>query len=403
MLGRRAGPPVRLAGRASRRGRTAAPTTVGLDLPGTGVAAHGRDRARAGRARGRPRPAPRTARRGARADAGPADSSCERRSTGRARASRSRSASCSRPCCGREREIVVRAEGGVVQEVSYERPRAAPDRRARSTGPVERPWRRGCAHHARRLQSGRLGTYVAYLLALVLVVLAAAKLGIDRMSGAEAAAAGASSSSAASRSRRCSSGSSSTGRRGSRAAAGRRRCSRTASCAGSGARARSTVEGDGVVYRLAPVGRGGECRGRGAARAGCVGGPRSGRRPRRARARRSCSRSRASPSQSPRGTSRTASALMGASRDLTIAVFVEAALVLALAVAALVAGTTDLVRMVAGTAGTEASGRSRARARCGRVRARRRRRDGPPAGRQPRHAPRADDDPRGPAARVRGP
>ena len=47
-------------------------------------------------------------------------------------------------------------------------------------------------------------------------------------------------------------------------------------------------------------------------------------------------------------------ALMGASRDLTIAVVVEAALVLALAVAALVSGTTDLVAMVAGTAGTSA-------------------------------------------------
>jgi formate hydrogenlyase subunit 4 len=47
-------------------------------------------------------------------------------------------------------------------------------------------------------------------------------------------------------------------------------------------------------------------------------------------------------------------ALMGASRDLTIAVFVEAALVLALAVAALVSGTTDLVGMVAGTAGGDA-------------------------------------------------
>jgi formate hydrogenlyase subunit 4 len=47
-------------------------------------------------------------------------------------------------------------------------------------------------------------------------------------------------------------------------------------------------------------------------------------------------------------------ALMGASRDLTIAVFVEAALVLALAVAALVAGTTDLVAMIAGTAGSAA-------------------------------------------------
>ena len=47
-------------------------------------------------------------------------------------------------------------------------------------------------------------------------------------------------------------------------------------------------------------------------------------------------------------------ALMGASRDLTIAVFVEAALVLALAVAALVSGTTDLVQMIAGTAGSSA-------------------------------------------------
>ena len=45
---------------------------------------------------------------------------------------------------------------------------------------------------------------------------------------------------------------------------------------------------------------------------------------------------------------------MGASRDLTIAVFVEAALVLALAVAALVSGTTDLVQMIAGTAGSAA-------------------------------------------------
>jgi formate hydrogenlyase subunit 4 len=45
-------------------------------------------------------------------------------------------------------------------------------------------------------------------------------------------------------------------------------------------------------------------------------------------------------------------ALMGASRDLTIAVFVEAVLVLTLAVAALVAGSTDLVQMIAGTAGT---------------------------------------------------
>jgi formate hydrogenlyase subunit 4 len=45
-------------------------------------------------------------------------------------------------------------------------------------------------------------------------------------------------------------------------------------------------------------------------------------------------------------------ALIGASRDLTISVFVEATLILSLAVAALVAGTTDLRGIVAGTSGT---------------------------------------------------
>ena len=44
--------------------------------------------------------------------------------------------------------------------------------------------------------------------------------------------------------------------------------------------------------------------------------------------------------------------LIGASRDLTISVFVEATLILSLAVAALVAGTTDLRGVVAGTSGT---------------------------------------------------
>jgi formate hydrogenlyase subunit 4 len=44
-------------------------------------------------------------------------------------------------------------------------------------------------------------------------------------------------------------------------------------------------------------------------------------------------------------------ALMGASRDLTLAVFVEAALVLALGLAAVVTGGTDLTAMVAGAAG----------------------------------------------------
>ena len=45
-------------------------------------------------------------------------------------------------------------------------------------------------------------------------------------------------------------------------------------------------------------------------------------------------------------------ALMGASRDLTISVFVEAGLILSVTVPALIAGTTDLRGMVAGTAGS---------------------------------------------------
>ena len=45
--------------------------------------------------------------------------------------------------------------------------------------------------------------------------------------------------------------------------------------------------------------------------------------------------------------------LMGASRDLTLSVFVEATLVLSLAVAALIGGTTDLRGVIAATAGTE--------------------------------------------------
>jgi formate hydrogenlyase subunit 4 len=45
--------------------------------------------------------------------------------------------------------------------------------------------------------------------------------------------------------------------------------------------------------------------------------------------------------------------LMGASRDLTISVFVEAVLVLSVGLAGLVAGTTRLLGIVAGTAGTD--------------------------------------------------
>jgi hydrogenase-4 component B len=75
-----------------------------------------------------------------------------------------------------EREIEVRTGRGIVQEVSY-------------TGHVPhlfdvhlyRPLTRLAltgAARARRLQSGRLGTYVAYLILLVVVLLAAAKWGL---------------------------------------------------------------------------------------------------------------------------------------------------------------------------------------------------------------------------------
>ena len=94
--------------------------------------------------------------------------------------------------------------------------------------------------------------------------------------------------------------------------------------------------------------------------------------------------------------------LIGASRDLTLSVFVEATLVLSLAVAALVAGTTDSWRR-RGDGRHGCLDEPGAGARRARLRARRRRRDGSAAGRQPRHAPRADDDPRRPAARVRRP
>jgi hydrogenase-4 component B len=75
-----------------------------------------------------------------------------------------------------EREIAVRSEGGVVQEVTYEGhvPHLIDDR-------VYRPLVRlslASATHARRLQSGSLGMYVVYLIGLVVVLLAAARLGI---------------------------------------------------------------------------------------------------------------------------------------------------------------------------------------------------------------------------------
>ena len=75
-----------------------------------------------------------------------------------------------------EREITVRTTGGVVQEVAYSGrvPHLIDER-------LYAPLVRSglvAARHARRLQSGHLGTYVWYLIALVLVLLAAAKAGL---------------------------------------------------------------------------------------------------------------------------------------------------------------------------------------------------------------------------------
>ena len=71
----------------------------------------------------------------------------------------------------------MRTERGIVQEVVYEGrvPHLFEERLYRPLTARSRCWG---AHQARRMQSGRLGTYVGYLVALVLVVLAAAKLGV---------------------------------------------------------------------------------------------------------------------------------------------------------------------------------------------------------------------------------
>jgi hydrogenase-4 component B len=73
------------------------------------------------------------------------------------------------------REITVRSEGGVLQEVSYSGhvPQLIDDH---LYAPLERV-SLAAAAHARRLQSGSLGTYVVYLAGLVLVLLAAARVG----------------------------------------------------------------------------------------------------------------------------------------------------------------------------------------------------------------------------------
>jgi hydrogenase-4 component B len=74
-----------------------------------------------------------------------------------------------------QREITVRNEGGVQQEVAYSGhvPQLIDDH---LYAPLER-LSLAAAGQARRLQSGSLGTYVVYLAGLVLVLLAAARLG----------------------------------------------------------------------------------------------------------------------------------------------------------------------------------------------------------------------------------
>ncbi len=76
------------------------------------------------------------------------------------------------------REVVVRAEAGVVQEITYrgEVPHLIEER-------VYRPVARRAmtvAGYSRRLQTGSLGTYVGYLVGLILVLLAAVRIGILR-------------------------------------------------------------------------------------------------------------------------------------------------------------------------------------------------------------------------------
>ena len=75
-----------------------------------------------------------------------------------------------------ERQISVRRSGGVTQSVSYSGrvPQLIDER-------LYTPAARAvlvAAHHARRLQTGSLATYVGYLIALVLVLLAAARAGL---------------------------------------------------------------------------------------------------------------------------------------------------------------------------------------------------------------------------------
>jgi hydrogenase-4 component B len=74
-----------------------------------------------------------------------------------------------------ERERAVRVDGGVVQEVTYRGrvPQLLDERLYRPAVALGLD----AARQARRLQTGRLGSYVAYLIVLVVLLLAAVKVG----------------------------------------------------------------------------------------------------------------------------------------------------------------------------------------------------------------------------------
>ena len=289
-----------------------------------------------------------------------------------------------------QREIVVQTAASC--RTSLQRARAAPDRRP--SLPARDACRAGGAVHARRLQSGRLGVRRVPDRARRRAPRRRADRS-DRVSTATVTA-GVAQVVGGLLLAPLLPASCSTGRPGCRDDAGRHRFSPTASCAASGARARSRSRNDARLPARA----------------------RRDRRPPRRRA------ARPAAELAPNwGLGHDALALagllalarfaaaaaawdvgngfsMGASRDCSISVFVEATLVLSLAVAALVAGTTDLRGVVEATAGTGVWS-SPALALGGVafavvVIAE--------TGRQPVDNPdthRADDDPRGAAARMR--
>jgi hypothetical protein len=75
-----------------------------------------------------------------------------------------------------QREISVRTDGGVLQEIAYSGhvPHLIDERLYQPLARIALL----AAAHARRLQTGSLGTYVAYLIGLIIVLLGSARLGV---------------------------------------------------------------------------------------------------------------------------------------------------------------------------------------------------------------------------------